>query len=94
MRTTGVRSGQTWADLAVEHYGTLEAVVELAAANGEAVSDTPQAGHIIVLPEAASYPGVIRELRRRGAHPGTANDALEAEDRQGVFTLQFTKQYK
>lgn len=93
MRTTGVRSGQTWADLAVEHYGTLEAVVDLAAANGEAVSDTPQAGRTIVLPEAASYPGVVLELRRRGVHPGTAQDG-DTDDDSGVFTKHFTEQFK
>ena len=89
MRTTEVRNGQTWADLAVEHYGTLEAVVDLAAANDLAVSDLPSAGSIIVLPEAASYPAVVQELRRRGAHPGTA----DIEETGRVFTQQFAKQF-
>lgn len=91
MKKTNVRPGQTWADLAVEHYGTVEAVFDLAAANGAAVSDTPAAGMQIVLPPTANYPAVVRELKQRDAHPGTAYD--QDNRRLGVFSLQFTAQF-
>ena len=43
METT-VRDGQTLADIAVQEYGALEAVVRLAMDNGMAVSQTPPVG--------------------------------------------------
>lgn len=87
MKTTIAKNGQTWADLAVEHYGALEAVVDLAAANGAAVSDTPPVGTGIMLPPSISRPAIVRELRQREAHPGTLYDNYGGFD---VFARQFT----
>lgn len=92
MKETIVRTGQTWADLAVEHYGKLEAVVELAAVNGAAVDDVPQAGQRVLLPKLETDSAIVRELARRGAHPGTVYD--ESAERLGIFTPQFTEEFE
>lgn len=89
MKTTSAKNGQTWADLAVEHYGTLEAVVDLAAANGAAVSDTPPVGTGIMLPPSTSRPAIVRELKQRDARPGTA----DVEETGRVFTQQYAEQF-
>ena len=92
MKTTIVRTGQTWADLAVEYYGKLEAVFELAAANGQAVDDVPHAGRRVLLPKLDTDPAIVRELARRDAHPGTVYD--ESADHTGIFTPEFTEEFE
>lgn len=92
MKQTIVRSGQTWSDIAVEYYGRLEAVVELAAVNGAAVDDMPVVGQSVMLPKLDTDPAIVRELARRGAHPGTAYD--ESAERIGIFTPQFTEEFE
>lgn len=91
MKTTTARNGQTWADLAIEHYGRLEAVVALAAANGAAVNELPESGQTVVLPDVEQDAAIVAELQRRGAHPGTAHD--ESGLRAGIFTHEFTPEY-
>ena len=44
-----VLNGQTLADIAVQQYGTVEAVPLIAQANGLAMSDIPSAGDVLEL---------------------------------------------
>ena len=44
-----VKDGQTLADIAIQEYGALEAVVQIAIDNSMSVSDVPQAGTILHL---------------------------------------------
>ena len=44
-----VKDGQTLADIAIQEYGVLEAVVQIAIDNDMSVSDVPQVGAILHL---------------------------------------------
>jgi len=46
-----VCNGQTLADIAVQEYGTVEALPLIAKANGLAMSDIPMAGTVLECPE-------------------------------------------
>ena len=66
-----VRDGQTLADVAIQEYGALEAVVQLAFDNSISVSDVPQTGTALRLHEK-TYSRVMRDYcRTRGVQPAT-----------------------
>ena len=48
---TVVQAGQTLLDIAVQEYGTIEAVFMLAKANDMSITDSLQAGQQIEIPE-------------------------------------------
>ena len=70
METT-VRDGQTLADIAVQEYGSLEAVVRLALDNGMAVSDTPPTGKSLNLHEGEYNRPMRLYCQAHGIAPAT-----------------------
>ena len=76
-----VRDGQTLADVAIQEYGALEAVVQLAFDNGMSVSDVPQTGTALRLHEK-TYSRVMRDYcRARGVQPATLRGNTETRER-------------
>ena len=74
MRTVTVLNNQSLWDIAIQEYGTVEAVFELARANGIGVTDLLTAGQELVLPEIDSSvekPEVVEYYRRNGLYPVT-----------------------
>ena len=66
-----VKDGQTLADIAIQEYGALEAVVQLAFDNGMSVSDVPQTGASLRLHEK-TYSRVMRDYcRTHNVQPAT-----------------------
>lgn len=70
METT-VRDGQTLADIAVQEYGALEAVVRLAMDNGMGVSQTPPTGMRLRLHDAEYNRPMLRYCQAHGIAPAT-----------------------
>lgn len=76
------KRNQTWWDIAAQEYGTDDAAVLLADANGAAATDAINAGATIECPE--SWKGLplpvdaarLKYLQERGVNPGTANELL------------------
>ena len=86
-----VRDGQTLADVSIQEYGALEAVVQLAFDNGMSVSDVPQTGTVLRLHEK-TYSRVMRDYcRTRGVQPATlrGNNATRERIFNEVFNDTF-----
>ena len=89
---TVVKDGQTLADIAVQEFGTLEAITDIAVMNGIGVSDVPDAGTVLLLPDRV-YDRVMQEYCKvNGVSPATVRDMSGV--RLSIFSEQFTKQFK
>ena len=76
-----VRDGQTLSDVAIQEYGALEAVVQLAADNGLSVSDVPQTGTVLRLHEK-TYSRIVRDYcRAHGVQPATLRGSNTTQER-------------
>ena len=83
---TVVQAGQTLLDIAVQEYGTIEAVFMLAKA-------TLQAGQEIEIPEKVYNSELADYCQRNSVCPATSETASNAI-RLRIFTEQFTEQFK
>lgn len=82
-----VRDGQTLADVAIQEYGALEAVVQLAFDNGMSVSDVPQTGTALRLHEK-TYSRIVRDYcRAHGVQPATLRGSNTTQER--IFSEVF-----
>lgn len=87
-----VRDGQTLSDIAIQEYGALEAVVQLAFDNGMSVSDVPQTGTALRLHEK-TYSRVMRDYcRARGVQPATlrGNNTIQERIFNEIFNDTFS----
>lgn len=87
-----VRDGQTLADVAIQEYGALEAVVQLAFDNGMSVSDVPQTGTALRLHEK-TYSRVMRDYcGARGVQPATlrGNSTIQERIFNEIFNDTFS----
>lgn len=87
-----VKSGQTLADIAVQEFGSLLAVMDLASANGMAATDTLVAGSELTLPEKTYDKAMASHCKDHGVSPATARD--ESGLRLRLFTEEFTIEYR
>ncbi len=87
-----VKDGQTLADIAIQEYGSLSAVVELAKANGMAITDVPGAGAELSLPEKTYNKGMQNYCKANEVEPATERDTSGL--RLGIFTEEFTKEFQ
>ena len=90
METT-VRDGQTLADIAVQEYGSLEAVVRLALDNGMAVSQAPPTGMRLRLHDGEYN----RPMRRYCQAHGIASATLHGNGgtRARIFNETFNETF-
>lgn len=82
-----VKDGQTLADIAIQEYGVLEAVVQIAVDNGMSVSDVPQVGVILHLHDK-TYNRVMHDYcRAHNVQPATqrSSDTSSARIFNEVF---------
>lgn len=90
MKTT-VKDGQTLADIAIQEFGTLEALPDLARVNSLSMSDVPSPGTVLALPETTYNLTMQRYCKAHDVSPATARD--ESGVSWGVFTSQFSPQF-
>lgn len=87
-----VRNRQTLADIAVQVYGNIMAVVPIAERNSISVTDDLYVGQIIQCPEVEYSVKRGRYLGMGKISPATAISASEGYVR-GIFTNEFTKEF-
>lgn len=84
-----VQDGQTLADIAIQEFGSLEAVVQLSMDNSMNVSDIPKAGSRLRL-HSRVYNKVMQDFCKVNAvSPATLRD--ETKKQRGVFNDAFNE---
>lgn len=87
-----VKDGQTLADISIQEYGALEAVVRLAIDNGMCISDVPATGTPMRLHEA-TYNRVMQQYCKVNAiAPATLQD--NTTGKKGIFNQMFNRIYQ
>ncbi len=86
-----VKDGQTLADIAVQEYGSLAAVTELALLNGIAVTDIPSPGSELLLPDAVYDRTMEDYCKANGVSPATERDTSGMKLR--IFSEEFTREF-
>ncbi len=79
-------------DVAVQEFGALEAVMELAKTNGLSVSDIPTPGSELLLQDVVYDKTMADYCRTNGVSPATQRDDSGIKLR--IFAAQFTKEFK
>ncbi len=87
-----VRDGQTLSDIAIQQYGSLEAVTLLAEANNIGITDTLQPGQQLEIPQKEYNKEVRRYCENHDVAPATENRHGEIKLR--IHTEQFTKEFE
>ncbi len=90
--TVTVKDSQTLADIAIQEFGAFEALPALALANGLSLSDIPEPGTVLTLPDAVYNRPMQLYCKARSVSPATARDISEL--RLGIFSKQFQSQFK
>ena len=91
--TVTVKQRQTVSDIAIQVYGSIEAAVAIAEANGLSVTDDLEAGATIECPDKVYDRYLQSYVSKRRVVPATAADP-DGEVEMKVFTEQFTKEFK
>lgn len=87
-----VRDGQTLSDIAIQQYGSLEAVTLIAEANNIGITDTLQPGQQLEIPQKEYNKEVRRYCANHDVTPATENRNGEIKLR--IHTEQFTKEFE
>ena len=88
MRKVVVQSGQTFADLAVQEYGSFEAAVELAIANDMSITDHLQGGSELKKIDKTYSKPVEDYCKVEGAQP---TSTIQLEDgTTSIYTQPYT----
>lgn len=87
-----VKDGQTLADIAVQEFGAWEAVTDIADLNGISISDVPEPGVKLRLPDKVYSRAMQSHCKANGVSPATVRDTSAVRLR--IFTQQFTKEFK
>lgn len=87
-----VRAGQTLADIAIQEYGSLEAVFTLAWENGVSPTAELSGGTELERPDGTFDRGMELYCRNNGVSPATARTEADVAD-TGIFTDTFTLQF-
>ncbi len=87
-----VKDGQTIADIAIQEYGSLAAVVDLAKVNGWAVTDIPPVGTELALPDVEYNRSMKVYCKANEVEPATERDTSGL--RLGIFTEEFTQEFQ
>lgn len=89
---TVVKEGQTLADVGVETKGSWEAAVGLAVENGLSVTDEPEGGTELRLPDRTYDRTLELYCKREAVSPATARD--EYGSRMRVFGDEFQAEFE
>lgn len=89
---TVVKDGQSLLDIAIEAFGTWEAMMDLSRVNGLSMSEVPDTDELL-LPDKVYDVRMQNFCRNNDVCPSTARDIGESIVTAGVFTEQFTIQF-
>ena len=87
------KNSQTLADIAIQEYGCLEAVVKLSLDNGQSVSEIPTPGTKLQLHQHIYNKVLQKYCKVHSISPATAYDS-RLKARQGVFNKIFNSSFK
>lgn len=90
---TVVQAGQSLFDVAIQEYGTVEAVMLLAKSNNRSMTDALTAGQVLEVPNQVYDRKMGDYCKNNGVCPATA-ETTESDIRLKIFTEQFTKQFR
>lgn len=83
-----VKDGQTLADIAIQEFGSWEAMVAIARQNGISMTEEPPVGAELTMPDMVWNRTMQIYCRNNDVSPATAND------RSGVRLKIFGKEFK
>lgn len=87
-----VRHRQSLADIAIQVYGDIRAVIDIATANRISITDDIEAGTELECPDVV-YDQYLQEyVRKNNLKPATGLSELDAVQAR-IFTDQFTEEY-
>lgn len=89
--TVIIQNGQTLSDIAIQQYGSLEAIILLAMTNNINPTADLKAGDVLECPEQVYDRDMQSYCARNKVSPATAIDSVETDLR--IFTEQFTEQF-
>ncbi len=87
-----VRPGQTLPDIAIQVYGDLRAVIDLAAENGLSITEAIQAGKVLRCQEVMYDRYMQDYVRENGLSPAT--EPANGDISLSLFTEQFTDEFR
>lgn len=88
---TKVKDGQTMADIAIQEFGSWEAMIAIAQKNGISMTEPIEPGQELVLPEGTWNRVMQNFCKNNDVSPATARD--NGDVRLGIFGQEFTKEF-
>lgn len=88
---TRANARQTIADVAIERFGSIEAMYDIARLNGMSVSDGLEDGMILQLPDQVYDKRMQSYCDDNKVCPATAD--VENKTSSGIFTDEYTEEY-
>ncbi len=89
MNTVKVKAYQTMADIAIQEYGMLEAVCDIARSNQLGITETLVDGMLLVLPDVSYNKKMKEHCKINNISPATEPD----RNLWGIFTEEFTQEF-
>lgn len=89
---TKVKDGQTMVDIAIQEFGSWEAMVAIAQKNGISITEIPEPGTKLTLPEGTWNRVMQNFCKNNDVSPATARD--NGNVRLRIFGEEFTQEFK
>lgn len=87
-----IQAGQSLMDMAVEHYGTWEAAIDIAFATDISLTDTPELNRLYPLPEKVYNRVMQAHCKSIGVSPATLHDHTGV--RWSIFSAPFNSVFR
>ena len=87
-----IKDGQTLADMAVQEYGSWEAMIAIARENGISMTEVPTAGTELTMPDAIWNRTMQNWCKDNDVSPATARDQSNVSLR--IFKEEFTEEFE
>ena len=89
---TIVKDGQTLADVAIQEYGSWEAMIDIARENNLSMTEVPHAGTDLTMPDATWNRTMQNYCKNNDVSPATARDQGNVSLR--IFDEEFNETFK
>ena len=89
---TKVKDGQTMSDIAIQEFGSWEAMLAIAQKNGISIPEIPEPGTELTLPEGTWNRVMQNFCKNNDVSPATARD--NGNVRLRIFGEEFTQEFK
>lgn len=87
-----VKDGQTLADVAIQEYGSWEAMIAISRENGISMTEVPNAGTELKMPDATWNRTMQNYCKNNDVSPATARDQGNVSLR--IFDEEFNETFK